>query len=151
MSDWIDDLAANAKKKKADELTEAEIRQQKTSIIKQRFPPFLEALLKQVDNDCSELKKKLPDSIYDHFLLGRDHIGGFTLTCEAAPPLRQITVRPDFDRQCIQVLGSTSTVIVVTVAGDGQLSFTWKEKTFAGVVDLSQALIEFCKFGQFRS
>jgi|GEM_PF-6610627 len=73
MSDWIDELAANAKKKKADELTEAEIRQQKTSIIKQRFPPFLEALLKQVDNDGSELKKKLPDSVYDHFLLGRDH------------------------------------------------------------------------------
>ncbi len=151
MSDWIDDLAANAKKKKADELAEEETRQQKANIIKEWFPPFWKELLRQVDNDCSELKKKLPDSVYDHFLLGRDQIGGFTLTCEAAPPLRQITVRPDLDRQRIDVLGSTSTAILVTVVGDGLLSFTWKEKTFAGVVDLSQALIEFCKSGQFRS
>ena len=151
MSDWIDKLEANNKKKKADELAEEETRQQKANIIKEQFPPFWEALLRQVDNDCSELKKKLPDSVNDRFLLGRDHIGGFTLTCEAAPPLHQITVRPDLDRQCIQVLGSTSTVIRVTVAGGGQLSLTWKEKTFAGVVDLSQALIEFCKSGQFRS
>jgi hypothetical protein len=151
MSDWIDERAANDKKKKADEFAEEETRKQKANIIKERFPPFWKELQRQVDNDCSELKKKLPDSVNDHFLLGRDQIGGFTLTCEAAPPFHRITVRPDFDRQRIDVLGSTSQVILVTVVDDGRLSFTWKEKTFAGVVDLSQALIEFCKSGQFRS
>ena len=150
MSDWIDKLEANDKKKKAGELAEEETRQQKANIIKEQFPPFWEALLRQVDNDCSELKKKLPDSVNDRFLLGRDHIGGFTLTCEAAPPLHQITVRPDLDSQRIRVLGDT-TVVLVPIVGDGLLSFTWKDKTFAGVVDLSQALIEFCISGQFRT
>ena len=150
MSDWIDKLEANDKKKKAGELAEEETRQQKANIIKEQFPPFWEALLRQVDNDCSELKKKLPDDLYHHFLKQRDHNGEFTLTREAAPPLRQITVQPDFDSQRIRVLGDT-TVVLVPIVGDGLLSFTWKDKTFAGVVDLSQALIEFCKSGQFRT
>jgi len=154
MSDWIESLAENANRKKADELAEEEIRQQKANIIKGRFPTFWEALLRQVDNDCSELRKKLPDDMYYHFRKEPDHYGGFTLTCEAMPPLRQLTVRPDVDRQCIDVNacnGRPSTVIVVTVAGDDLLSLTWKEKTYAGVVDLSQALIEYCISGQFRS
>jgi len=151
MSDWIDERAASEKKKKAEELTEAEISQQKATVVKERFPTFWEALLKQVYSDCSELKMKLPDSTYDHFHVGSDHIGGFTLTCDAVPPLRQITVRPDPDSLRIHVLGTASTAIIVAAAEDGLLSFAWRGKTFAGEVDLSLALIEYCKTGQFHS
>src|SRR5208282_3576237 len=85
MASWIDDLAAKAKEQNSDELTKGEIRLQNAKIIQARFPAFWDALLKQVDSDCLELKKKLPDN-WDYHFRKEPAPYGFTLTCEAAPP-----------------------------------------------------------------
>jgi len=147
MANWIDDLAAKAKEKNADELTKSEIRLQNAKIIKARLPAFWDSLLEQVDNDCLELKKKLPDNNDYHFRKESAPYG-FTLTCEAAPPIRQLSIQLNVDGQCIDIRGNTRTSICVTVVGDNLLSFTWKGNTYATERDLSKALIEYCRSGK---
>jgi hypothetical protein len=141
MGGWIDDLAVKAKEKKAQELTKGEISLHKAKIITTRFPAFWEALLKQVENDCIELRKKLPDDRTYH-LRKESTPTGFRLTGEGGPPFRELSVQPNIEGQCIYVLGHTRTVIDVVVVDNDQLSFTWQGKTYAGELDLSRALIE---------
>ena len=141
MGDWIDDLAVKAKEKKAEELTKAEISLHKAKIITARFPAFWEALLKQVENDCKELKEKLPDDRKYH-LRKESTPTGFRLTNDGGPPFLELSVRPNIEGQCIDVIGHTTTVIDVMVVDDNQLSFKWQGKTYAGEFDLARALIE---------
>ena len=148
MTDWIDDLALKAKEKNAEELAKGKIRLRNAEIIGAQFPDFWEALVKQVDNDCFELKKRLPDDRSYHLLRRESAPNGFSLTCEAAQPIRQLSVHPNIEGQRIDIFGHTTTVISVTVVGNNLLSFVWEGKTYASERDLSKALIDYCVSGK---
>jgi len=152
---WIDDLANTEKDKKHSEAKRAEIRLRKHELIQERFPMFWKELTKQVDKDCSELKEKLPNCIDYH--IRKDDLpsggllpsGGFTLTCEAAPPLRRLSVQPTIEAECIDVSGGhINQRIEMSIAGDNTLVFTWEGKNYTTPEELSQALIRYCMSGK---
>jgi hypothetical protein len=148
MNDWIDDLINKAKGKQNEELRRDEIRLHKAKVIAALFPAFWGEVLKQIDNDCSRLKKECPDFNY-HIHKDSTPLGGIKLTREAAPPFRQISVEPIIDGQCINVSGGhIREVIYITLKGDNILSFTWGKTTYTNPQELSKALIEYCASGE---